>query len=235
MRNKFRAEMKFLIPEYLHTEMRQLLREQMLYDRHTDEDHDHEYNVRSLYFDDFYGSAYEEKQQGIRLRKKYRIRTYDCGEKSISLECKHKDGAYVGKESVRITKEEYERIIAGEITFLLKKEEPLAQEFFVDARRNLLRPRVIVEYDREPFVCKVGNVRITFDKKIRALSWREDLFDPCAQSFAVLPQGQMILEVKYTDILPEKIRKLLWSFDLTQTSASKYCMCVDRMLGIYRK
>lgn len=204
-----------------------VFRQLMDYDRHTGPTH--EYNIRSLYFDDMYRTAYSEKLDGIQYRKKYRIRIYNCQDRAIALECKHKDGPYIFKESVKLTRNEYDRILAGDLAFLLKRPEPVAREFFVDARSDLQKPVTIVEYDREPFVNDVGTVRITFDKKLRAMSVGEDMFDPKAPSYSILPDHQMILEVKFTGILPEKIRRLFHTYDLVQTSASKFCMCVDKL------
>ena len=44
------------------------------------------YMIRSLYFDDYWNSAFEEKEAGVLMRKKYRIRIYDCSERSITHE-----------------------------------------------------------------------------------------------------------------------------------------------------
>lgn len=207
--------------------MTQVFREIMSYDPHTGPTH--EYNIRSLYFDDMYMTAYNEKLAGIQYRKKYRIRIYNSQDKVIALECKHKDGPYIFKESVKISREEYDKILVGDIGFLLGRKEPIAREFFIDSRTNLVRPQVIVEYDREPFINNVGTVRITFDKNLRAMSVRENMFDADAPSFGIIPNEQMILEIKFTGILPEKIRRLFRTYDMVQTSASKYCMCVDKI------
>ena len=58
-----------------------------------------EYSIRSLYFDDMYQSAYEEKLSGVFARKKYRVRVYNCKDTAIHLECKYKQGPYICKES----------------------------------------------------------------------------------------------------------------------------------------
>lgn len=227
MRAKYRHEMKYIIPSYLYQEMSQVFRHMMEHDSHAGEDH--QYNIRSLYFDDMYRTAYNEKLDGIQHRKKYRIRIYDCQDRVIALECKHKDGPYIYKESVKLSLGEYEQILNGDIAFLLKRKEPMAGEFFIDARTNLIRPEVIVEYDREPFVNDVGTVRITFDKNLRAMAANENMFDPQAPSFGVMTNEEMILEVKFTGILPEKIRRLFRTYDIIQTSASKFCMCADKI------
>ena len=56
------------------------------------------YRIRSLYFDDWWNSAYGEKEAGVFLRKKYRIRIYDGSDAVIKLERKKKVGSYIYKE-----------------------------------------------------------------------------------------------------------------------------------------
>ena len=190
-----------------------------------------EYMIRSLYFDDLYGSAYEEKLDGVYARKKYRIRVYNCDDRVIHLECKYKQGAYIAKESVSLTRAEYENIRAGDGRFLLEKDAPLAREFYADCRAKLLRPRVVVDYEREPYILEAGTVRVTFDKAVRAASPDTDLFDRDAPAYLALPPGRLIMELKYTGYLPERVRRIFKLRNLPQLSASKYCMCVDRMRG----
>ena len=136
-----------------------------------------EYSIRSLYFDDMYQSAYEEKLSGAFARKKYRVRVYNCKDTAIHLECKYKQGPYICKESRDLSREEFGRLLAGDCRFLLKKEKPMAREFAADWYGRLLRPKVIVDYEREPYVMKAGTVRVTFDKAVRAVFPGEDLFD----------------------------------------------------------
>lgn len=227
MAAKFRHEMKYVIPVHLHQEMAAVFRRMMAYDSHAGPTH--EYNIRSLYFDDMYRSAYNEKLDGIQHRRKYRIRIYNCQDQPIALECKHKDGPYIFKESVYISRAEYDRILLGDVGFLLKRSEPISREFYIDYRSKLLRPEVVVEYDREPFIFDTGTVRITFDKGVRAMDKNEDMFSWDARSLDVLGRDRMILEIKYTGILPEQIRRLFNAYEIVQTNASKFCMCVDRL------
>lgn len=221
----YRHEMKYIITQPEYHELRNVLAGLMEHDRHAGPGG--HYNIRSLYMDDMYRTAYRQKLDGVEIRKKYRIRIYNCSDRRISLECKYKSGPYIYKEAARLTLEEYNRILANDYSFLLHKKEQMAKEFFVDARTNIIRPCVIVEYDREPFVNDVGTVRITFDKNLTAIAPYEDMFSPDAPDYAVLPAGQMILEVKFTGLLPEKIRQVFNSYSYVRTSASKFCMCVD--------
>ena len=97
------------------------------------------YMIRSLYFEDYFNSAYAEKESGVLMRKKYRIRIYDCSDRSIKLERKKKFGSYIYKESAPLTKEEFYRILDGDYQFLLKSPYPLCREFYVECVSNLMR------------------------------------------------------------------------------------------------
>lgn len=108
------------------------------------------YFIRSLYFDDYWNTAYEEKDAGVLLRKKYRIRIYNCSDRSIKLERKKKFGSYIYKEAAPLTHAEFDAILAGDYDFLLHSPRRLCQEFYTECVCNVLRPRVIVDYDREP-------------------------------------------------------------------------------------
>jgi len=52
---------------------------------------DYSYDIRSLYFDDPIGTAYQDKINGESKRKKYRLRIYNGDFNLIKLEAKHKD------------------------------------------------------------------------------------------------------------------------------------------------
>lgn len=215
-----------------YRQLRAVLRGLLPYDAHAGGNGG--YHIRSLYFDDLYQTAYRQKMAGVEVRKKYRVRIYNCAPGPIALECKHKNGAYIYKESVPLTAAEYIALCRGDCRFLLGKAQPMAARFFVESRAAVLRPRVIVAYDREAFVNDVGTVRITFDKDITAMDPGQDLFDPRAAGYHVLPPGQMILEVKFTGILPEYIQTIFHAYSFVRTSASKFCLCADRVRQVLR-
>ena len=73
------------------------------------------YEVRSLYFDDMYGSAYGDKSAGLLRREKFRLRIYDGDDGCIKLERKAKVGALCHKESERLSRASYDALLAGEL------------------------------------------------------------------------------------------------------------------------
>ena len=185
-----------------------------------------EYLVRSLYYDDMYMSAYEDKENGVRQRCKYRIRVYDKDDSFISLEEKIKEGSYIRKESCVLTRDEYDMIRNGQTGFLLGKNEKAATDFALACRMSGLHPEVIVDYERIPFVYDHGNVRITFDTKLRAADVGDIFGDP--PSYNVLDPDLLIMEIKYTEFLPDIFRAILPG-EGTQLALSKYIMCEDTL------
>lgn len=186
-----------------------------------------EYWIRSLYFDDYWNSAYEEKEMGVLLRRKYRIRVYNCSDKRILLERKSKFNQYILKESAPLTRMETEALLGGDYDFLKRSGHNLKREFYFECTSRLMRPRVVVDYDREPFVMESGDVRITFDKHVRAGFGMFDIFDSSLPTMEVLAADQMIMEVKYTTFLPALVRRLLPPRSSIMTAASKYVLGCD--------
>lgn len=107
----------------------------------------------------------------------------------------------------------------------------MGREFCVDYLSRLLRPKVIVDYEREPYILEAGTVRVTFDKGVRAARAGEDLFDRNIPAFSAIPPDRMIMEIKFTGYLPERVRRIFQVRNMPQTSASKYCLCADRLKG----
>lgn len=227
---QFRHELKYRISQGEKQIIKKRLDEVLKKDEHAVQG---KYRIRSLYFDDFWNSAYEDKLSGIAVREKYRIRFYEYSDAHIKLECKHKQGNYIYKEAASLTREETERILQSDFSFLAERKEELCKRFYYQCTSRLLRPRVIVDYVREPYIYEAGDVRITFDSEIREAQFLGDLFDPYLPSHAVMDAGELIMEVKYTSFLPEFIRQIIPAGASDYTAASKYVMCYEKMKERY--
>lgn len=227
---QFRHELKYRISNGEKQIIKKRLDEVLKKDEHAVQGI---YRIRSLYFDDFWNSAYEDKLSGIAVREKYRIRFYEYNDAHIKLECKHKQGNYIYKEAASLTREETERILQSDFSFLPERKEELCKRFYYQCTSRLLRPKVIVDYVREPYIYEAGDVRITFDSEIREAQFLGDLFDPYLPSHAVMDAGELIMEVKYTSFLPEFIRQIIPAGASDYTAASKYVMCYEKMKERY--
>ena len=184
------------------------------------------YHIRSLYFDDPYDSAVEEKVAGVQFRDKWRIRIYNFSDRVIKLERKHKNGSFIRKDSLSLSRRECNALLGGAYTFLLYRQEPFAKEAYAALRTEGLKPKVLVDYYRQPYVFPLEDVRITLDRNIRTGYLSTDLFNPHTITYpATELMGQCVLEVKYNAYLDPHIASLIQLPSSIKTAASKYLFC----------
>ncbi|MBR6542315.1 MAG: polyphosphate polymerase domain-containing protein, partial [Anaerotignum sp.] len=166
MAEKWRKELKYTLTEADSILTAARLSAVMQRDSHVGDKK--EYLIRSLYFDNLYDKALREKLSGAAVRDKFRIRYYDFDKDFIRLEKKSKRYSLGNKYQCVITAEEVERILNNDWQWMVDDERPLVRELYLKMKLELLRPVVIVDYRREPFIYGPGNVRITFDREVRS-------------------------------------------------------------------
>lgn len=183
------------------------------------------YKVTSLYFDDVYDSCLKDTESGIGIRQKYRVRIYNNSLQTIKLEIKYKKYNRVRKKSAGISAEELEALIHGNCIKDLSPDADNPVTIFNAAiSQRGLRPKVIVEYDRKAYVFESGNVRITFDRNVRA-SRNVMEFGSCALRYEPVGGINNVLEVKYDEFLPGFIAGLIEIGNMNQSAFSKYRLC----------
>ena len=218
-----RHEIKFHISPLDAQALSLRLEAVMQRDRHADP-RTGEYTIRSLYFDDAWNSAFNDKIGGFQHRDKYRIRVYGGPKSPITMERKRKMGDLIQKDGVRITQRLAQQLMRGDATGLETIGRPLLTDVAVQMRTKLLRPAVIVEYDREAFTYPVEDVRVTIDKRVRTGLSNLDLFDPDLLTVEVMDRGTWVLEVKYNDYLPDHIAAII-GVPAERSAISKYTLC----------
>ena len=186
---------------------------------------DGRYLIRSLYFDNLNDKALREKIDGVNRREKFRIRYYNNDPSSvIHLEKKSKLNGLGTKYSAPLTAEEAQKIVDGDIDWMLRSPHSLIQELYCKMRYQGIRPVTIVDYTREPFIYSPGNVRVTFDYDIRTGMRCTDFLDP---DCVTVPAGDagIILEVKWDAWLPSIIRDAVQTPGRRVCAFSKYAQC----------
>ena len=185
---------------------------------------DGRYRVRSLYFDTPGDRALREKIDGADPREKFRIRCYNGDASVIRLEKKMRRGGLGTKFSAEVSAEETRKLIAGDLDWMLASGRPLVQELYCKMRYHGLRPKTIVDYTREPFLYRPGNVRVTFDYDIRTGLGCTDFLNP---DCVTIPAGDapILLEVKWDAYLPSVIRDAVQTGNLRASAFSKYAQC----------
>ena len=191
------------------------------------------YVIHSLYFDDFKNNALYDTEEGLSSRFKWRIRYYNSDLNYISLEKKEKKEGKCHKKSCKLSLEEYKKIIDGNIINLLyKTDKEVLKELIKDMMIYDYKPKIIVDYERIAYVEEITNVRITFDMKI-STSYEIDRFlDGDYNKVYLQENGYNVLEVKFDDILPSYIKKIIESYGFRKTSFSKY-LYSRKMLNSY--
>lgn len=218
---KYRHELKQEISNLDMLVLRQRLLAVMQRDLHAA---DGKYEIRSLYFDNARDKALREKTDGVNVREKFRIRYYNGDSSFIKLEKKSKINGLCLKESARLTKEETQAIINGNVGWMKDSSESLIRELYIKMITQGLRPKTIVDYTREPFIFAPGNVRVTLDYNIRTGMIGTDFFN---MSCTTIPAGEdaIILEVKWDEFLPDIIRDIVQLKNGRAGAFSKYAAC----------
>lgn len=186
------------------------------------------YRITSLYLDDVFDSAYNDKILGLDVRKKYRIRFYDLSPDFIRLEIKDKKGEMVAKRSVKMTYEDYKSFLKGDKSFLAEERfsGTIGEELYASDKLVGMSPAAVVDYMREAYVCQAGNVRLTFDSALKTMSGM-DALNGRPNFYNVFENGEIILEIKYDSFIPAYIHDILAGMPLNTESVSKYVLCRD--------
>lgn len=182
------------------------------------------YQIRSLYFDTPWDTALREKIDGVNRREKFRLRYYNFDPTLIHLEKKCKVNGLGTKETAELSPREAQAIVDGDLGWMLDSGRPLVRELYSKMRCQLLRPRTIVDYVREPFVYGPGNVRVTLDYDIRTGLGRTDFLNPDCPTVPA-GEGVTILEVKWDAFLPDVIRDAVQLEGRRTAAFSKYAVC----------
>ena len=218
---RYRHEWKHEISHVDLLSIRQRLRAVAQADPHV---RDGKYLIRSLYFDNLNDKALREKIDGVNRREKFRIRYYNGDPSLIHLEKKSRLNGLGTKFSAQLTAEEAQRIVDGDLDWMMDPDRPLLQELYCKMRYQGMRPKTIVDYTREPFIYGPGNVRVTFDYNIRTGLGCTDFLNPDCITVPA-PDAGIILEVKWDAFLPSVIRDAVQTPGRRVTAFSKYAQC----------
>lgn len=183
------------------------------------------YRIRSLYFDDYDDRCFYENENGVDPREKFRIRIYNADTRRITLECKRKERGKTLKTACPLTLEQALRLMEGIPLGDIAHQPPLLRKLTMRMLTARMRPVVIVEYDRVPYIYRLGNVRLTLDTNISSCADVGRFLEADIPRRPVMPMGQQLLEVKYDAFLPDFLYRSLALENLSQTAFSKYYLC----------
>lgn len=223
---KYRHEIKFIISKQMSLILKQRLALAMDVDKNS-VNLDNTYFIRSLYFDDINSTAYYEKIDGVLYRKKYRIRIYNNDSSFIRLERKWKHNNMTSKDQLKISKENCINLLTNQFDNIDKDllNNNLMKEFITDIKVFGLKPSVIVDYKRLAYTYSISEVRITFDERIKSGLYNCNLFNMNRITYDVIDNNEVVLEVKFNEVLPEHISIILQTIPMYRQAVSKFALC----------
>jgi SPX domain protein involved in polyphosphate accumulation len=192
------------------------------------------YGVWSLYYDTPQLRFYWEKVEGIRFRRKLRIRHYGDrhtlnGDTPVYVEIKQRVNRVTQKRRVRLP---YDAAKALCDRRQLVDHEPADRAFVEEvlglAHRLNLRPVTITGYHRQAYLGRGAEtgLRVTIDQRIRG---RDRDFDLAAEADnrLIVPARRAIVEVKANERVPYWLTDLTAARNLSIVRVSKYCQSVE--------
>lgn len=224
-----RYEFKYL----LNARQREIVEEEVSHfmtdDTHAQSELDNGYFVRSLYFENPNSTHYYEKIDGVRVRRKFRIRTYG---RRISPEVP----IYLEEKGRYIERTYKHRFVIdpahlplfglpqrhGELVSLYPGNV-VVERFFFDSFRRALVPTVLVDYLRRPYVSNYDmNFRMTFDSNLSGCP-SQVLHPDSNASRREIKAGYTILELKFSRRIPAWFHRILQTQNMRRLSISKFC------------
>jgi SPX domain protein involved in polyphosphate accumulation len=229
-----RYEIKYQITPEMIPQIGDYIKPFTTTDPHLKDAADNKYTVRSIYFDTPTLDFYYEKMDGLKIRKKLRVRTYNEMNDFAFLEIKRKFVNCIVKERSKLPFMVIEKLInAPEESAIMYPEDDynarlVSGKFVYTLLKKGLVPVLLVVYEREAYVgVNDDRERLTIDTDIRAIS-EPDLGDiMITDNFVPIIKNRSILELKFDDVMPQWMNNLVREFSIKRESISKYCRGID--------
>lgn len=194
---------------------------------------DGKYGINSLYFDSPGLDFYLNKKDGIKFRRKVRIRHYlDSPSEKVFVEIKERINRIVRKRRCIVTHDEACELCHGRKfnpeSLEVVDREPAAEVFYL-AKALRLRPVIVIHYHREAFVGSryEPGLRLTFDT---GLKYRAHNLNPLVMGgeHFFFPPDIFIMEIKTNEKIPYWLTSVVSALECSLNRVSKYVIALDR-------
>ena len=213
-------------------ELRERLQERMVADSHYSVGRPE--RVTSLYYDTRDLRCYWEKIEGLRFRRKLRIRVYGEPEtvteqSTVFVEIKQRVNRVTQKRRIPLSYADA-RVLCDERQY---PPQSNARQEFVDevltfAQTLDLQPTAITSYGREAYVgidADTG-VRITLDHRVRGRD-RDFYLGMASTNQFIIPPHLCVVELKANERVPTWFTDLAAEINLSTVRISKYCQSIE--------
>jgi hypothetical protein len=239
-----RFEIKYLITLQQAEQIKTALRAYLSPDEHGD--NLGSYTLASLYFDSPDYRCFWEKMDGIKFRRKLRIRHYETAAQ-LTNGCSESGGCSVSTETPvfveikqridRVTQKRRALLPYGEALRLCNErqipehapeDKAVINEILAFLWEYNLHPTSLVRYSRQALVGSEYDIglRVTFDT---ALSYQTNTLSLHDQStnLPLFPADCVVMEIKVNERIPYWLTELVAAHNLSLVRVSKYCRSIE--------
>ena len=220
-----RYEIKYVVRKQLADKLKETLTPYMQRDPHLSDEMP-AYRVNSIYFDSADLRCFWEKVDGVRFRRKVRIRSYGKASDQSFLEIKQKVDMTTQKRRSRFSTSHLIDRLVDRTGKSLQGE--VGEEVELLFHQNGYQPQVLVSYDRVAYMGRTDDsMRVTFDSNCRYKQTNLFEMDSMQEADYFLHPALQIVEVKFDNLVPRWMTSLVRKFNLSPTRVSKYCHSVN--------
>ena len=227
-----RFELKYVLTLEQAARFKGDLRNYLVPDEHGD--NNGLYSLSSLYYDSPELRCYWEKENGIKFRRKLRMRRYESGEllteeTPIFLEIKQRVDRVTQKRRAVLPYGEALRLCQDrQMPNFAREDQGLIEEIFAFLWQYNLRPATIVRYDRQAFLSEKYDIglRVTFDTSLTFQTHPLHLHE-YPSALPMLAPYLTIMEIKVNERIPSWLAEMIAMHNLQLIRVSKYCRSID--------
>jgi len=230
-----RSELKYFIAFDIIPHLKEFIKPYMELDPYSAERDNNNYTVRSIYFDTSKFDFYYDKMDGLKVRKKLRVRTYNKFNhiNPAFLEIKRRYVNRVLKERVKVPLSQVEQICTNlenpkfdDNNFSDGKQ--VIDKYYYNLRKLDLKPTALITYEREAYIGLMdSHTRLTIDKNLRSLIYPRisDIF--MEDDLKMVIDLKYILELKYDGYMPKWMGRLVHELSVRAEPIPKYCLGLE--------
>jgi SPX domain protein involved in polyphosphate accumulation len=226
-----RFELKYLISLREAERFKTALRAYLLDDEHGNG----RYALTSLYYDSPDLRCYWEKVDGIKFRRKLRIRRYETespltADVPVFVEIKQRLDRVTQKR--RIVLPYQDALLLCNDRQIPEKynpvDKPVIEEIYAFLWNYNLRPANIVRYERQALIGTDYDIglRVTFDTSLTFQN-QQLLLHEKPISLPMFPVDTVVMEIKVNERIPYWLTELVAAHNLKMIRVSKYCRGVE--------
>lgn len=227
-----RFELKYLVPVEQAAQIREELAERMDRDPHSPAGG---YGVWSLYYDTPQLRFYWEKIEGLKFRRKLRIRHYGdldgvTDASPVCVEIKQRVNRVTQKRRITLPYGVARQLCDGrEPVPHSAKERAFVEEVLELIVRLNLRPAAITGYQREALVGREADtgLRVTLDRRVRGRDRDFHFGTRTPENRFTVPPHLAVMEIKVNERTPYWITDLAARRNLTLVRVSKYVQSIE--------